>query len=131
MIEFCKVNINHKNKRTGDCVVRALAGASGKDYQVVAKELFELWMKTGYVFNDKHTYEKWLEQNGFVKMKQPKKWNNTKYLVSEIDELISSEDVVVISVANHLTYVEDDTVFDLWDCRRKSIGNYYIKKENE
>lgn len=128
MIDFCKFNINPKNKRTGDCVIRALAGASGKPYKQVAEELFELWMKTGYVYNDKHTYEKWLEQNGFVKMKQPRKWqDNTKYQVSEIDELISSEDVAVISVANHLTYVEDDTVFDTWDCRKKTIGNYYIK----
>lgn len=127
MIEFYKQNINPKNKRTGDCVIRALAGASGKPYKQVAQELFDLWMQTGYCFNDKHTYEKWLEQNGFVKMKQPRKWDNTKYLVSEIDELIGSEDVVVISVANHLTYVEDDAVFDLWDCRKKTIGNYYIK----
>ena len=127
MVEFYKQNINPKNKRTGDCVIRALAGASGKPYKQVSEELFELWMKTGYCFNDKHTYEKWLENNGFVKMKQPRKWDNTKYLVREIDELIGSEDVVVISVANHLTYVEDDTVFDLWDCRNKTIGNYYIK----
>ena len=128
MIDFEKVNINHKNKKTCDCVVRALAGASGKPYNQIAQELFDIWMKTGYHISDKHCYEKWLEQNGFVKMKQPRKWDNTKYLVSEIDELISSEDVVVISVANHLTYVEEDTVFDLWDCRRKTIGNYYIKR---
>jgi hypothetical protein len=128
MIEFYKTNINPKNKRTGDCVIRALAGASGKDYKKVAQELFELWMKTGYVFNDKHTYEKWLEQNGFVKMKQPRKLDNTKYLVGEIDELIGSGNVAVISLASHLTYVEDDAVFDLWDCRKKTIGNYYIKE---
>lgn len=128
MVKFEKMNINFKNKKTGDCVVRALAGASGKPYKQVAQELFDMWMKTGYVYNDKHTYEKWLEQNGFVKMKQPRKWDNTKYLVGEVDQLINVQDVVVISVANHLTYVEYSTVYDLWDCRNKTIGNYYIKR---
>lgn len=127
MIEFYKANNNIKNKKTTDCVVRALAGASGKDYKVVAQELFDIYIKTGYHICDKHCYEKWLEQNGFVKMKQPRKLNNTKYLVGEIDELISSEEVAVISLAGHLTYVEDDTIFDLWDCRRKTISNYYLK----
>ena len=127
MIEFYKQNINHKNKKTTDCVVRALAGASGKEYQVVAKELCDIYIKTGYHICDKHCYEKWLEQNGFVKMKQPRKWDNTKYLVGEVDELIGSEDIAVISLAGHLTYVEDDTIFDLWDCRRKTIGNYWVK----
>lgn len=128
MIEFYKTNINHKNKKTTDCVVRALAGASGKSYQVVIKELCDIYIKTGYHICDKKCYEKWLEQNGFVKMKQPRKLDNTKYLVGEIDELIGSGDVAVISLASHLTYVEDDAVFDLWDCRKKTIGNYYIKE---
>lgn len=128
MIDFVKFNNNFKNRKTCDCVVRALAGASGKDYKQVAKELFDIYMTTGYMMNEKHNYEKWLETNGFVKMKQPRKYDGTKYLVGEIDELIGSEDVAVISMAGHLTFVEDDNIIDTWDCRYKTIGNYFIKK---
>ena len=127
MVTFELVNVNFKNKKTGDCVTRALANASGKDYKVVAKELFDIWMTTGYEMTDKHCYDKWLADNGFVKMKQPRRPDNTKYLVGEIDELINSDDSVVISCANHLTCVIDDTLEDLWDCRYKTIGNYYVK----
>jgi hypothetical protein len=127
MVDFVKFNNNFKNKKTADCVIRALAGASGKEYKQVAKELFDIYMTTGYMMNEKRNFEKWLEANGFVKMKQPKKYDGTKYLVGEIDELIGS-DTAVISLAGHLTFVEDDTIFDLWDCRYKTIGNYFIKK---
>lgn len=122
------INVNFKNKKTGDCVVRALASASGKDYKVVAKELFDLWMKYGYVFNDKHTYERWLEQNGFVKYKQPRHTDGTKYLVGDIDSLVDiKRKNVVISMAHHLTSVVKGTLNDIWDCRHKTIGNYWVK----
>ena len=128
MIQYSKDNVNFKNKKTTDCVVRALANASGKDYKVVAQELVDIWLKTGYHICDKHCYEKWLEQNGFIKVKQPKKENGKKYLIIELDELISKDDSVVISCANHLTSAINNTLVDIWDCRYKTVGNYYVKK---
>lgn len=126
MISYRKENVNFKNKKTSDCVIRALSKASGKEYKQVAQELFDLYMKHGYMINDKHTYEKWLENNGFVKHKQPRKRDNTKYLVGEINELIRLSENAVISCANHLTCVCNDELVDSWDCRRKTIGNYYV-----
>jgi hypothetical protein len=128
MIDYVKVNKNFKNKKTGDCVVRALSTASGKDYKQVAKELFEIYMKYGYIINDKHCYERWLDENGFIKRPQPRKWDNTKYLIGEIEELIDEDCKVIVSCANHLTCVVDLTLLDIWDCRKKCIGNYYVKK---
>lgn len=126
MIAYKNENVNLKNKKTSDCVVRALSKASGKDYKQVAQELFDLYMKYGYMINDKHTYERWLEMNGFIKYKQPRKRDNTKYLVGEIDRLIRLGENAVISCANHLTCVAGDSLCDLWDCRKKTIGNYYV-----
>lgn len=130
MIAFKNINNNFKNKKTSDCVIRALSGASGKDYKQVAQELFDIYMKTGYMMNDKHCYEKWLESNGFVKMKQPRKYDNSKYLVGEIDRLIRLNENAVISCANHLTCVYNDELVDIWDCRKKTIGNYYVKQKD-
>lgn len=128
MISYRNENINFKNKKTGDCVVRALSKASGKDYKQVAQELFDLYMKYGYMMNDKHTYEKWLETNGFIKYKQPRWDDGSKYLVGEIESLIRAKDKVVISCANHLTCVYENELIDLWDCRGKCIGNYWVKR---
>lgn len=132
MIKLREENLNFKNKKTCDCVIRALANASGKDYKQVASELFDLYMKYGYMINDKHTYERWLENNGFVKYKQPRKSDNTKYLVGEIDKLVRLGENVVIRLANHLSSVSNNELVDIWDCRYKTIGNYYVKEvEND
>lgn len=127
MIKFELRNENPKNKKTTDCVVRALTTATGKDYYEVLKELYELTIKTGYFMNEKRLEDKFLEKNNFVKMKQPKKYDGTKYQIGEIDKLVNKDDVVIVRCAGHLTIVKGHVLYDLWDCRYKTINNYYIK----
>ena len=124
MIDFEKKNVNPKGKKTGDCVVRALSVALGRDYTEVYKQLFALSLATGYIINDKRVEEKFLAASGFVKHKQPKKPNGKKFLIGEIDKLCK-ERVIVVSCAHHLTVVMDGTLIDTWDCRGKCISNYY------
>lgn len=129
MVKITIENINPKKRKTADCVIRAIAKASGKDYWQVAEDLFKMQKQTGYMLNEKRCYDKLLEQYGFVKMPQPKKANNTKYLVGEIDKLFSKQPTsVVVSMANHLTCYVGGSIIDIWDCRGKSIGNYWIKR---
>ena len=127
MIWFQLYNSNPKNKKTSDCVVRALAIATQKPYTQVLDELVEICKKTGYFINDKKCYEKYLKDNNFVKMRQPRKKDNTKYTIYEIDTIIG-DSVAVVSCANHLTIVSNKMLLDLWDCRFKTIGNYWVKK---
>ncbi len=124
MIDFEKKNINPLGKKTGDCVVRALALALDRDYVDVYKELFDISLGTGFIVNDKHVEEKFMARHGFVKHKQPKKPNGEKYLIAEIDKLCRDR-VIVISCAHHLTVVIGGTLVDSWDCRGKCISNYY------
>ena len=130
MIKFELKNVNPKGRKTTDCVVRALTLATGKKYEEVFMELVDLSLKTGYFMNEKRLEEKFLENNGFVKVKQPRKWDNTKYQIGEVDKLIKSgnDTPVIIRCAHHLTCVIGDTLYDLWDCRRKCISNYYVKR---
>ena len=128
MIGYENKNVNPKNRKTGDCVVRAIAWASGTPYVEVYKDLFEISLKTGYILNEKRTYEKLLEVYGFVKYQQPRKHDNSKFAIAEIDKLISNKDVAIVSCANHLTCVLDGYLVDTWDCRHKTIGNYYLKR---
>lgn len=53
MIGFELRNVNPKNKKTGDCVIRALTIATEQPYEVVRDELFELMKKTGYTMLSK------------------------------------------------------------------------------
>ena len=126
MIKYITENVNPKNKITTDCVVRALTKATGRPYKDVFMELVALSLKTGYFINEKRLEDKFLEANGFVKMKQPRKSDNTKYEIGEIDKLIK-RGMVIVRCAHHLTCVKDNVLYDTWDCRHKCISNYYIK----
>lgn len=129
MIKYVNENVNPKNKKTCDCVIRAITKATGKDYYVVYEELYKTSVKSGFMLNEKRVEEKVLEKYGFVKIKQPRHYDdNTKYTIGEIDELISKNDIVIISCAHHLTCVKNHTLYDIWDCRNKTIGNYYVLK---
>ena len=126
MLLYKEENLNFKNKKTTDCVIRAISKAEGKDYKEVAQGLFDCFIKTGYAMNDKKCYEKYLEQLGWQKKKQPRKRDNTKYLVGEAN-LIGFDRIMILSCAHHLTCKVGNAIVDIWDCRRKTIGNYWIK----
>ena len=102
---------------------------------------------TGYKYNqDKKVYEKYLEQLGWIKHKQPRAYdyedghssNMSKYTVNELidkldgDKLISGGcPHIVVSVANHLTCLEDNhgyQIMDTWNCGHKCVGNYWTKE---
>lgn len=129
MVKFELKNVNPKNKKTTDCVIRALTTATGKSYYDVYEELYRLSIKTGWFMNEARLENKFLEQNGFVKMKQPRKSNNTKYLIGELDKLVDKNDIVIASCNKHLTVVKNYTLYDLWDCRYKTINSYYVKRK--
>ena len=50
-------------------------------------------LKTGYMLNEKRCYEKLLDDYGFIKKAQPRKLDNTKYLVGEIDKLVEIKEM--------------------------------------
>lgn len=138
MVEFVTRNINPKQRITTDCVVRALTVAIHnpiydikEEYKNVLNELVQICLKTGYMINDKHTYEQFLTNHGFIKYKQPRKADNTKYKIGEINKVLDTrynEDIstCVISCAHHLT-VYTNVIIDTWDCRRKTINNYWVR----
>lgn len=126
MIEYEFKNVNPKNRKTCDCVIRAITVVSGKPYETVYRDLFEVSLKTGYALDEKRVYEKVLEKYGFCKYSQPKRSDNTKYTIGEFDSVCKSK-IAVISCANHLTAVVDGKLVDIWDCRGKCISNYFTK----
>lgn len=129
MINYVYKNVNPKNKKTADCVIRAISEASGLDYYDVYERLYNISLKTGWILNEKRVEDKLLAELGFIKYKQPKKPNNTKYTIRELNCLIKETDVVVVRIAGHLTCVKNNTCYDTWDCTRKTISNYYIKEK--
>lgn len=124
--KFKEYNANFKNKKTTDCVIRALAVAMDKSWKDVFSEMTQQTLETGIMYDEKKGYEKYLEKNNWTKHKMPRRGDNTKYTVKEfLEELANKNTAYVIAVAGHLTVIKDLTLIDTWDCSCKSVGNYY------
>lgn len=130
MIDFQYVNVNPKGRKTGDCSTRALVGVIGITYEQALKMQCQEAIKSCYGITDKQVIERVLKKFGFIKMKQPRKEDGKKYTVGELDEILTKKQIeegVLVTVARHHTCIKNGCVQDIWDCRGKTVGNYYIK----
>lgn len=130
MIPYRHVNANPKHRKTGDCSTRALVGTLGISYVEALKLQCEVAINSCYGITDKQTMERILKKFGYVKMKQPRKPDNTKYLVKELDQILSSKEIyegVFVTIAGHHTCIKEGYIQDIWNCGDKSVGNYYVK----
>lgn len=131
MIGYVEKNVNPKGRNTGDCSTRALVGTLGISYDEALKLQTEIALKTYYDPTSKQVMEKVLERFGYVKMKQPRKRDGKKYIVSEMDEILTKREMtegVLVTVANHHTCITNGHIQDTWNCGCKSVGNYYVKR---
>ena len=131
MIAYNEYNCNPKGRKTGDCSTRAVATTLNISWEEALQEQVKWSLKTYYDLTSKQVVEKVLEEWGWIKMKQPRKWNGKKYEVREMDEILTPEqmkDGVLITIANHHTCIKDGMIQDIWNCGRKSVGNYYVRK---
>ena len=120
MLKYVEKNVNPKHRKTGDCSTRALVGTLGISYEDAIRLQAEAAIKYCYGITDKEVMESVLRKFGFVKMKQPRKANNTKYRVGELDQLLTDKQMqegVLVTVAGHHTCITNGYLQDIWDCR--------------
>ena len=129
MLKYEFINRNPKGHKTGDCTTRALAGVLGIEWRDALSEQFSVALHYYYDITDKRVLEKVLAAHGYKKMKQPRKPDNTKYMVKELDQILTKKQLkegVFVRVANHDTCIKDNKIQDIWDCGNKSVGNYWV-----
>jgi len=115
----------YKKDRTNDCVIRAIAIATGRDYLTIWKELFSLSTKMGFMPNDQKCYEEYLELLGWVKNKPLRKINGKKYQVKKLP--INKNKSYIFQTTRHLTAIIDGEHRDIWDCGNWCANSYYTK----
>lgn len=115
-----------KDLRTGDCVVRACANATGIEYFKVMQRLFEIGLEIKQMPNDQKTFEKFLIENGFSGRQTPlKDGGNRRFKVYQFP--IDEKKVYVIHTSTHLTCIDQGLLKDSWDCGNKAAQSYYVK----
>ena len=133
---------NPKQKKTGDCVIRALATAMNKSWDEVLTDLYKYALKYKQMLNDDTLYKKYLKDNGWIMLKQPRKIDNTKYtgveFCQELQEgcCFNYDDVTVDGFSNiiahigghHVVAIIDGRIHDTWNSSNGCIGNMWIKE---
>lgn len=132
MLKYLEKNVNPKNRKTGDCSTRALVSVLKISYEEALKLQCEESLKCYYDPTSKQVMERVLAKFGYVKMKQPRHNDGTKYLVKELDRLLTPKELhngVLVTVAHHHTAIVDSNIVDIWNCGTKTVGNYYVKNK--
>lgn len=125
---FQYINLNPLNRRTTDCVVRAIADAMNQDYNQTLDGLVDVTKKTGYHIADVKCYGRYLEQNGFVKMRQPKDKLGKRISASEFVKTLTEDQAIVAHIGpHHVACIRNKKVRDAWNSTNKCIGVFWQK----
>ena len=124
-------NANPANRLTSDCVARAISTASGMHYTKVVQMLTDLQIYTGYDTSDPHCYGKFLESEGWIKHRQPRKANGRKFTGREFCEQLAlhsdHREIIAHLGGHHIVAIIDGRVWDTWDSTDGCVGNYWTK----
>lgn len=136
-------NENPHNKFTTDCVIRAISGGLEMSYNDVVMELAALQCKTGFDPSENKAIDRYMKSKGWVRVKQPRKDDNTKYTGKEFCRWLSENypngeaGNVVCNIGGHHTAVikpiKDGKgyrykVVDTWNSTRGCIGCCWTKE---
>lgn len=111
----------------GDCVIRALTKALGKEWLGVFDELIPIAREIQCPFNTKPCYEKYLTDKGFIYHGISNK-RGTKRPTVQSFALSHKEGTYFLIVANHVVTVQDGYFYDTWDSGEKSLYGYWVKE---
>lgn len=135
-------NANPKNRITGDCVCRAVCTVLQQDYNTTLRELCEIQCKTGYDFTSVEGITAYMKTKGWVRCKQPRKRDNTKYTGDQFCRELSRYDCsigedfdfsfeitrVLINIGGHHTVaVVDQQIWDQWNSTDGCVGTMWVK----
>lgn len=131
-------NENPKDRKTGDCAIRAISFALSKGWDEVIDEMLPLVHKHKQMFDYPDLYTKYLKQNGYIQGLQPKHPDNTKFTGEEFCRLLDKiglSDPVVIHIGTHHTSVvaKHDgkyKVHDIWNCSKDKIGIVFLSERD-
>ena len=121
---FRYYNLNPNGNRTGDCVIRAIGAAMGKTWEEVLKDLYEYSLKHKLFLGNHELYGIYLQDNGWTKHQIPYKRNGNMYCLKEWIKKHNKPALVIID-GNHLTYVINQKVYDIWDCTEHMVHEYW------
>lgn len=122
---FRYYNCNPHNVHTDDCVIRAITAGTGCSWEEVVSDLSQYMIKYGYMMNTPETYSIYLKDRGWVHKDPPTRRSGDSMTVGEFAKRFKGHAIVHVD-DNHVTYIADGKIWDLWDPSDHIIGEYWI-----
>jgi len=123
---FTFYNANGKGKNAGDCVARAISVALSQSWETTIREMTEVGISLGRVFNEDKTIDKYLETKGFTRYKEPRKSTNKKMTIREFLKANPRFTGVVKAGSHHVTLIYEGKVIDTWDSSLQTMHSYWV-----
>lgn len=126
-MEYKNYNANPKQRKTGDCVIRAISVAFDQSWEDTYTDLFNTALKYCYAISCKDNFKKYLDIRGYKMHKMPVHEDGKKYTISDfIDTHGDTDKTYLILIRGHLTVVKQNVLYDTWNCSKKYMGNYWV-----
>ena len=123
---FPKKQRTKKNVQAGDCVIRAIVHATGKDYKTVFNGLADMSKETMWLPSEEKCFEAYLLAHGWVKRKPKRNDYNKTYEVRNFPAKPRGK--YIIHTRLHLTAIVNGKHMDSWNCGAWRANSYYEKK---
>jgi len=125
---YYQPNKKDKKDEVGDCVIRAICKATGKEWVEVFDGLCEHARINQCLPNQKQAYEPYLEALGFVY--KPLKCRPTMATVMEFRRGFKDTAIcnVRVGYGSHFVTVQDGQVFDTWDSSEYKMYGYWVMR---
>lgn len=126
-MSYITINPNPKHKLVGDCVIRALAVATGQDWDTVFLALCVRGFKVKDMPNANEVWGSYLRENGFTREAIP----NTCPDCYTVKDFIKDhpKGTFVLGTGTHAVTVIDGTFYDTGDCGDETVLYFYEKGE--
>lgn len=121
-------NPNPRKIETADCVVRAMIRATGRDWDSIYKELYEIGFEKKVMPNNKEAWEEFLKRHDFVYNKLTIKKGSKRPRVYQVAKKTKGTGPVVCVVANHIVTAVDGYYWDIWDSGDAALYGYWTRK---
>lgn len=117
-------NENPKKRKASDCVIRAIATATGRSWDEVFMGLSELAFKEKRILNEKATYTKFLTNIGFEKGKIESGRGINRPTVASFARA-NPRGTYILFCARHLVTIVNGAYYDIFDSGNMSVYTYY------
>lgn len=123
---YCYLNLHPKGKLVGDCVKRAIAGATGIDYMEVARQLNRVKKITHCdVFNERRNIRYYLlEVLHTTELKFPAVKGASRMNGKRFSQMFPNGRYI-LNMAGHLSCCVNGIIYDTWDCSDKCVYSAY------